>query len=64
MVPCSRGCCETQAQHYRSLVLAGSRNPVNTEWDRTLSAYRTAVDNGGDPPTVDSAPEYLKAVGG
>jgi len=61
---CTRGCCPTQAQHYRSLTFGQSQPAEHRRWDQTLDDYRKVRDGGGQPPTVDAASEYLRAVGG
>lgn len=57
--PCSRGCCPSQAEHYRSLVY--SKAGIGTKHDRErklsadMEAYRRLRKQGLQPPRIDGA---------
>lgn len=56
---CRRGCCDTQAQHYRSVfVIAKGQAKANgreRRWARDLDAYRNLRRDGLQPPRIDGA---------
>lgn len=69
---CSRGCCATQRDHYRSIRIGASALPnrranVNTSeakqarWDRDGAAYRRLRHDGLKPPSIDGS-DRLEAV--
>lgn len=55
---CSKGCCDTQRTHYKSIGLLGFPHQ-QTLSERKLSmdmaAYKRLVNDGLQPPTVDGA---------
>ena len=58
---CVRGCCETQAEHYRSVRL--STGPTQTsrkesQLDTDLAAYKRLTQNGVKPKTFVGAAEF------
>lgn len=65
---CSRGCCETQREHYLSISVAPSATPsrkggadaarINAkekEWARDMPAYKNLRKNGVQPKSIDGA---------
>lgn len=55
---CARGCCETQADHYRSVVVRPTSTAMaqrETQTDRDLAAYKRMVDSGVEPKTFVGA---------
>lgn len=59
---CAKGCCGSQAEHYRSLVVAPVQ--VGKAEDRALADYVRAKDAGLQPPDINRAGRMLRAVGG
>jgi hypothetical protein len=55
---CARGCCETQAEHYRAVVVrpgASAEARRETQTSRDLAAYKRMVDSGAEPKTFVGA---------
>lgn len=63
---CRRGCCPTQADHYRSITVAASATPTRKRtvsaidakekrWDRDMPAYRRLRKDGLQPKSIDGA---------
>lgn len=55
---CSRGCCDTQAEHYRSIALpvSGELTRVNgteRQWGKDMPAYQRLRANGLRPRGID-----------
>ena len=53
---CSRGCCETQAAHYRSVSFTAapsSTTLTERRWDRDMPAYKRLRENGLQPRCID-----------
>lgn len=56
---CSRGCCNSQAEHWRSVrpairaLIEGNRRDAKLA--RDLTAYRSMVDQGLEPRTTQGA---------
>lgn len=53
---CSRGCCASPAEHFRSVGMRGF--PSDTElmarqWDRDMPAYKRLRRQGLQPPGID-----------
>jgi hypothetical protein len=57
---CARGCCDTQAEHYRSLVFGSSASRQFTRtWDDDTEAYRTLRKEGLQPPRVGGSHQRM-----
>lgn len=65
-MPCSRGCCETQQEHYRSISIAPSATPTRSPraadikqadaaFERDGAAYRRLRADGLQPRTIEGA---------
>lgn len=55
---CSRGCCPTQADHYRSVVVRPLPTPESkreTQTGRDLDAYKRLAESGQSPKTFVGA---------
>lgn len=58
-MPCARGCCRTQAEHFRSVAMAtkalvdGNRRDAKLVKD--LRAYKSMVDQGLEPCRTEGA---------
>lgn len=63
---CRRGCCPTQADHYRSITVSASATPTRKagvgridaterQWDRDMPAYRRLRREGLQPKSIDGA---------
>lgn len=67
-MPCSRGCCETQGDHYRSLAISPSvHNPhvgMQNRYDRSLArdrdAYKRMRTEGLQPAHLKGAAQIEK----
>lgn len=57
-MPCSRGCCQSQAEHYRSVAVAPKMNEVgrpkqqDTALSYDLIAYKAMRRQGLQPPKI------------
>lgn len=71
-MPCSRGCCETQLEHYQSVSISASAcpsrdggryakrvNDTEKRWDRDFDAVRQMKQEGIVPAQVDGAADIL-----
>jgi hypothetical protein len=63
---CSRGCCETQAAHYKSLVFATAplSNAIREgtkQFDADMEAYPILRKEGFQPAQVTGSAALLKA---
>lgn len=57
---CTRGCCETQADHYRGVVFGVGPQPETLrerKLDKDLDAYKNAAATGTKLRSVDGAAE-------
>ena len=65
-MPCPRGCCRTERDHYRSLTFATSVLVDGNRSDRVLSAdlaaYKRLVQSGLEPKGVNDCAR-LEATG-
>ena len=64
-MPCAKGCCETQRDHYLSVQLAPAAMPTRQDvrysstdqleknWQRDIPAYKELVKQGIQPEQVD-----------
>ena len=61
---CSRGCCETQGEHYRSLVILGPSKLREAEkrTSRDLDAYQRLVASGVQPKGIAGAAELERGA--
>jgi hypothetical protein len=63
-MPCLRGCCETQADHYRAVRLDPSGTQPQTQFEKRLDkdrpAYKRLKDEGLQPARVSGAAELEK----
>lgn len=66
---CSRGCCPTQADHYRSITVSASATPTRKvevsrveakerQWDRDMPAYRRLRREGLQPKQIDGSAKF------
>lgn len=61
MARCSRGCCDSQAEHYRSIAVAPKMNEVgrpkqtDAALGYDLAAYRAMRRQGLQPPRIDGS---------
>jgi hypothetical protein len=64
-VTCVRGCCPSQAEHFRSVVLSrgalADLNRREAKLSRDMVAYRSMVDQGLEPHTLTGAHEMQDA---
>lgn len=61
---CRRGCCTTQAEHYRSVTIFGpspQRDAARRE-DRDMHAYKRLVQSGVQPKQIAGAAELEKGA--
>lgn len=69
---CSRGCCETQIEHYRSVSIAASAcpsrdggryakrvNDTEKRWERDFAAVKSLKREGIVPKQVDGTADLL-----
>lgn len=70
-MPCSRGCCATQREHYKSLVFGTP--PAESDkfaggytkhFDADMNAYRELRKGGVQPEQVDGSAQLLREVSG
>lgn len=65
---CSRGCCPTQRDHYKSVAFGASATPfrraeaagktqMEGRWDKDMPAYKRLRDDGLQPPHIDGCAE-------
>lgn len=66
---CSRGCCETQIEHYKSLQISPSVYPTRQDarykptddlekgWAKDIPSYKRLVKDGLQPQQVDGCAE-------
>lgn len=63
-MPCSRGCCDSQAEHYRSVVVAAGGASAQTAFERRLDkdrpAYKRLKDEGLQPARLMGAADLEK----
>ena len=63
MATCARGCCASQAEHFRSVALARTLPDANRA-DRRLArdrdAYRALKDQGYQPARLDGAHDLAR----
>lgn len=70
-MPCSRGCCGTQAEHYRSIGFAPSATPTRNpeakrisekerRWNRDMDAYQRIRRQGLQPQRIDGCAQLEK----
>lgn len=63
---CARGCCETQAEHYRSVSFSATCTPTvrkdtadsiarEKRWERDMPAYKRLRENGTQPKRIDGS---------
>lgn len=59
---CARGCCPSQAEHYKSLVfgVAPPENGYTKRFDADMDAYVRLRKDGLQPPRVDGAADLEK----
>lgn len=61
---CSRGCCRSQAEHFRSVAVATRAlvraNKADQEVARDLVAYKSLVDQGLKPYKMTGAYELAR----
>jgi hypothetical protein len=60
-VSCARGCCATQADHFRSVAVATKalvqENRREQVLSKDLGAYRRMIDSGLEPQRIDGCAE-------
>jgi hypothetical protein len=68
-MPCSRGCCLTQKDHYRSLVFGTPPAESDTfsggytkHFDADMNAYKELRQGGVQPEQVDGSAALLRDV--
>ena len=61
---CSRGCCETQGEHYRSLVILGPSRlrEAERQTGKDLDAYRRLVASGVQPKGIAGSAELERGA--
>lgn len=62
---CSRGCCPTQGEHYRSLVIAGAPSAKTMEQrrdDADMDAYKRLRKDGLQPRGIEGSAALEKAA--
>lgn len=52
---CSRGCCATQAEHYRSLAVRTGEPPTKVTVDHTDDTINTVTEHWNDRQDVNIA---------
>lgn len=52
---CVRGCCASQAAHYREVLLSGPRSEHVSTGDADMAAYARLRRNGLQPPGIAGA---------
>lgn len=56
---CARGCCTSQAEHFRSVALTGGAlvtgNLADRRLERDMKSYRSMVDQGLEPKCLTGA---------
>lgn len=56
---CSRGCCETQREHWGSIQFTGvtpcATSQMEKQWEKDMPAYKRLRDNGLQPKNIDGA---------
>ena len=61
---CTRGCCRSQAEHFRSVNLAHKAlvagNQADEKCARDLVSYKTLVDQGYEPYKMTGAYELAR----
>jgi hypothetical protein len=69
LMPCSRGCCPTQRDHYKSIVFGTP--PAESDkfaggytktFDADMDAYRQLRKDGVQPPKVDGSAGLLNKL--
>lgn len=61
---CKRGCCSTQAEHYRGITLSGpseQRTAVRRD-EKDMDAYARLVRSGVQPKKIDGAAELERGA--
>lgn len=63
-MPCSRGCCNSAAEHFRSVAVATkalvATNRADEKVSRDLQAYKSLVDQGYEPHKMTGAYELAR----
>lgn len=61
---CRRGCCETQAAHYRSIKLYGPsrRRTADRQEARDMDAYKRLRESGVQPKQISGAAELERGA--
>lgn len=57
---CNRGCCETEAEHIRSISFRAFPHPhtlTERQWDRDMPAYKAMRKQGLQPRDIDGCDE-------
>jgi hypothetical protein len=60
-MPCARGCCDTQAEHFKSVQLGkvekSEQSKMEKRWQKDHPAYKRLRANGLQPKHVDGSAE-------
>ena len=63
---CARGCCATQAEHFRSVALTSGAlvegNLADRRLERDMRAYKAMVDQGLEPKCMTGAYELERTA--
>ena len=64
-MPCARGCCDSQAEHFRSVFLASSGELVRVtkaeqKLSQDLTSYKAMIDQGLEPHKMTGAYELAR----
>lgn len=61
---CRRGCCETQAEHYKSVAIFGpsSQRDAARREDADMHAYKRLVQSGVQPKKIEGAAELERGA--
>lgn len=68
---CTRGCCPTQRDHYRSVGFGASATPyrrpeamskvaMENRWQKDMPAYKRLREDGLQPPQIDGCGQLEK----
>ena len=63
-MPCARGCCESQIEHYRSLSISPAATPSRSpdaarinatekRWEKDMKSYKALRADGLQPKQID-----------
>lgn len=70
-MPCTKGCCDTQREHWLSVGIAPSATPTRSgaaqinatedQWSKDMDAYKSMRRQGLQPRGIDGA-DHLAAI--